>query len=303
MKTDEMKIAFMLTLYGNPEQANIFIRQLLQYDNSYIFIQIDRKGLEIKDKLIKDERIRIMPESILVNWGDYSQTEAVVQIMKYAYQFGPFDYYSLHSGSDLLVRPMDELIEYLINNPRYAFTTSRKLPWKKWQYGGGMARIALKWPEFFRRHYSVHSPMRYLRSLYGKAYGAHLIPGRKLPPDIVFYGICNWFTISQQCMEDALNYIETHPEYSELYKDSLISCEIYFTTLFHLFGSTEIEDDNDLRYIDFANWDKNVPGSPKLLRNEDFEKIVRSRKFFARKVDIRADKELVDRLVRKANKE
>ena len=34
-----------------------------------------------------------------------------------------------------------------------------------------------------------------------------------------------------------------------------------------------IKQHNNLRYIDFVNVDKNTPGSPKLLKEEDYEKV------------------------------
>ena len=61
--------------------------------------------------------------------------------------------------------------------------------------------------------------------------------------------------------------------------------------------SEEIVSDNDLRYIDFTNVDKATPGSPKLLKTEDYDKIMSSDRFFARKFDIRIDRAVVDRVI------
>ena len=297
-KESTFKIAFLLTLYSNPEQANMFMNQLLKYEGSYIFIHVDKKAMQIKDKLLKHERIDIMPKSYLVEWGDFSQTESVWELIKYAHNKGDFEYYSVHSGSDLAIKPVETFAEFLKSDNKYAYTICNKLPAKDWQYGGGLGRLALKWPKCFRKKYSAHSPMRYFRSLYGKAYGAGIIKGRKLPDDIEFYGKSDWYTLRKDCVSNMLHYVEKHPEYIDLYRDSLIGSEIFFTTLVHIDKKEDIVSDNDLRYIDFHNPDKETPGSPKLLKTEDYNKIINSGMFFARKFDIRVDPDIVSRIIK-----
>ena len=71
------------------------------------------------------------------------------------------------------------------------------------------------------------------------------------------------------------------------YRNSLIGSELFFNSMAFLTKEDEdiIKQHNNLRYIDFVNVDKNTPGSPKLLKEEDYEKIKASGAFFARKVD------------------
>ena len=54
-----MKIAFLLTLYANAKQSNIFIKQLLQYEDAYVFIHIDAKNKRLEKELYRHERIII----------------------------------------------------------------------------------------------------------------------------------------------------------------------------------------------------------------------------------------------------
>lgn len=294
-----MKIAFLLTLHNNSEQANLFIKQLLEYKHSYIFIHIDAKGLAIKDKIIKDERIVIVPKSFLVEWGDFSQIEAILYLMSYVKERGPFDYYSLHSGSDLLVRPVEELVEYLKKDHKYAYTLCDRLPSQNWQYGGGLGRIALNWPKVFRKRCSRYSVRRYIRSLYGKLYGAGILPGKKIPLNIEFYGRSDWFTLSEACVKDILEYTDAHQEFLDLFKNSLSGSEIYFTTIAHMKGDTSVMDsENNLRYIDFVNVDPETPGSPKLLRSSDYKAIIESKMFFARKFDISVDPNIMNEFLK-----
>lgn len=101
--------------------------------------------------------------------GDYTQILVNNYLLKYALSQKIHEFYSLHSGADLAIRPIDELIEYLQSTNYYGYYECSKLP-NGWQYGGGIGRLALYWPKFFRKRLSANSPMRYIRSLYGKMY-------------------------------------------------------------------------------------------------------------------------------------
>ena len=294
---DLMKLAFLLTLYDNPEQANLFIKQLLKYPYSYIFIHIDAKALAIRDSILMDERVNIMPESVWVKWGDFSQIKSVLALMQYAKSKGDFAYYSLHSGNDLLVRPIEELVEYLRNDNDYAYIDCCKLPAKHWQYGGGLGRIALYWPAVFRKKYTGKSLMRYIRSIYGRLYGAGVLRGRALPKGMDFYGGSDWFTLSGDCVRDILKYTEEHEDFLRLFKASLIGSEIYFATIIQQNAQAGKNSNNNLRYIDWGNIDSNAPGSPGILRLKDYDAIKQSGCFFARKFDIRIDKDIVNKLL------
>lgn len=57
-----IKISFILIVHGNPVQINLFLKQLLSYQHSYIYIYVDVKYLEIIPKLLKNERIMIAPK-------------------------------------------------------------------------------------------------------------------------------------------------------------------------------------------------------------------------------------------------
>lgn len=92
---------------------NPFIRQLLAYEGSFVFIHIDEKGLDIFSEIIDDKRVFVIPEHYNGSWGDYTQIQMVNALITYAHAVEEFDYYSLHSGVDLCVRPIQELALFL----------------------------------------------------------------------------------------------------------------------------------------------------------------------------------------------
>ena len=116
-----MKIAFLIMVHNNPTMLNCFIKQLLQYQGSVVFIHVDEKGLNIIPDIIEDPRVIIIPEHYNGSWGDYSQIQMVNALIKNAVNSGDFDYYSLHSGVDLCVREVSEFADYLSKNNLYGF--------------------------------------------------------------------------------------------------------------------------------------------------------------------------------------
>ena len=289
-----MKIAIMLALHNNPKQANIFINQCIQNEGCHVFIHIDKKGMDIKSELIAHGHIHILPKSYPVRWGDYSQIECFIELMKYAKDFGEFDYYSLHSGNDLMVRPFCELADFLKTDHKYAYLDCESLPWSEWQYGGGLGRLALPWPRWMRSRLKSNSLQRYIRSLYGHLYGWHLIPGKRLPTEIQFLGKAVWYTLRSDCVEKCLNYIYIHPEFLDLFRESLCGDEIFFNTLVNITAEDEVvERHNNLRYVDMKTVDKKVVGAPKTLTTDDIGRICESGAFWARKFDAQVDEEIV----------
>lgn len=100
---------------------NPFIRQLLAYEGSFVFIHIDEKGLDIFSEIIDDKRVFVIPEHYNGSWGDYTQIQMVNALITYAHAVEEFDYYSLHSGVDLCVRPIQELALFLEETNCYGY--------------------------------------------------------------------------------------------------------------------------------------------------------------------------------------
>ena len=293
-------IAFLLVVHTNPRQCNCFIRQLLQYPQSYVYIHIDAKSTNIAKEIVTDERVLILPEHYDIKWGDYTQILVNNYLMRYASGIRHHDYYSLHSGADLMIRSADDFARFLSQTNCYAFCDCVPLP-SGWQYGGGLGRLALNWPTCFRKRLSSHSPLRYLRSLYGKLYGAKIIKGKKLPKKYKFYGGADWFTISGDCANELLEFIDREPEFQELFIRSLSGAEIYYVTLFEMLKADRpIEDKNLLRFIDWKpRGQKLSVGSPNTCTMSFLDEIEDSGCFFARKFNSEIDSEIIDYFLKK----
>ena len=290
-----MRIAIMLAIHNNPEQANIFINQCLAYSDCKVFVHIDKKAAHIAAGLVKDDRVHVLPKSYSVSWGDFSQIQYVLYMMKYIQEQGSFDYCSIHSGNDMLVRPMSELADYLKTDNKYAYLDCYPLPWDQWQYGGGLGRLRLIWPKWMRTRLTPHSLKRYIRALYGRMDALPFLRLRKLPEGVRFYGKSAWYTLRSDCVSDLLRYIDEHPDFLEFFRPVLCGDEIFFDTIVHLVGGEEeIQEHNNLLFDDMEVYDRKNVGSPKTIRMEDIERIKGTGAFFARKFDLNVDREVIE---------
>ena len=209
-EVNQLKIAFLIMAHNNVELLNDFIQQILRYDKADIFVHVDKKAENMIPQIKKAGRIHILKQHIDAAWGDYTQIEMIHLLLDEAYRFGEYDYYSLHSGVDMLIKPVNDLVEYLSKTRKYGYYDCSKLPAKNWGHGGGLERISLKYPQLFRKRYQPQHPIRYIRAMYQMLYQYGIMKGKKLPEKYTFYGGSTWFTVSKQCVERYFNFIKNN---------------------------------------------------------------------------------------------
>lgn len=297
-----IKIAFLIMAHNNPQMLNWFLKQILQYENAEVFIHIDQKGIAIIPDILVNDRIHILQEHIWAKWGDYSQIAMADKLIRAAVEYADFDYFTLHSGCDLAIRPVNEFAEYLEKTKKYCYCDCNPLPVKNWGHGGGLERIALYYPEWLRQRFSGKHPLRYVRSIYQRLFEHGIVKGKKLPQKYSFYGGGQWFTICRECVQDYMDFVIANPDYDILFRKAMNSDEIYFNSIFNMTKSDRmVENHNLLMYIDWKNrGQKNTPGSPNTMRYSFKNEIEESGMFFARKFDFNLDKEVINYFLQKS---
>lgn len=292
-RTKKPLVAFGIMAHKNPDQLNVFIRQLLAYENAYIFVHIDSKASFSADDVEKNDRVEVVAKRSNASWGDISLIDITLYLLRQiASHKKKFDWVSLHSALDLAIRPIDELIDALATSKYRVYMDAEKLPIKGWGRAGGFERISLLYPKYMRNRPSRHSLSRYARHIYQLAFAFGIIKGRDLLADTTFYGGSQWFTIHLDIVQDILNYLEKHPKYHSFFEGTLMSDEIFFPTLIDIiYGSEQqaITFSDNLRYIDWSQTKESEIGAPRTLTTEDIPRIAGSKKFFARKFDTSVD--------------
>ncbi|WP_412467252.1 beta-1,6-N-acetylglucosaminyltransferase [Pedobacter sp. KLB.chiD] len=283
-----MRIAYLILAHQNIKQLATLIDLLSYKTPNYCFVHLDgrlHKSTTIKElkKLTISSNWHICKKSIVINWGGFTMVEATLNLILEALNDTVrFDYLSLHSGMDLPIKSSQAIASYLENGKNLQYLDYFKLPNKRWGGDGGLERVNYYWlAECLDSHEDAYSLVRAQKKI-------GMI--RALPAGIKeVYGGSQWWTLTAECMEYIIHYLNNTPGIIHFFKYSHIPDESFFQTI--LLNSTykeKIINDN-LRLID---WTTN-PGIPKVFDQMDKRRLNQSRKIFARKFDENIDKEII----------
>lgn len=130
-----MKLAILLLCHKNAEQINLFLDTLKHPDIEF-FIHMDKKA-NIVDQIEQRPDIHILPDCLRVDvrWGEFSQTQATLNLFSAASELGEFDYYWVCSGQDFPIVSADRIIDYFQKHagenfvslwPSYSYNNTNK---------------------------------------------------------------------------------------------------------------------------------------------------------------------------------
>jgi len=274
-----IKIAIMLLVHNNEDQVNRLIKHL---SNDFdVYVHIDKR---CSIKIIKQENIFIYKRFNTYH-GSFNQIMATLYLLREAFEHG-YDRYVLISGQDLPIKTNAE-IKLFFNNNDIEYLNITKIP----DPNSG-------WPDMkrltsYNLNYKYHKKsssiiIKYLIKIIRKIlFIISKIMPRKLDYD--FYGGDNWTNYTHNCVKKIFEYLKSDKKYIKRYKWTSCADEIFYQTIINKIDGIIIEK-SSLRYIDWNNG----PEYPKILRIEDYEKIINSNSLFARKFDANVDNDVIE---------
>ena len=286
-----MKLAFLILCHTLPDQLNKLLT-VLDHPDCTCFVHVDRKS-QISSQIIKRDNIIILPDEFRVDvgWGTFSQVEASYDLLHYARKHADFDYYWLISGQCFPIKPIEEILLHLGSNTGANYINL--FPSKN--SGLGYAnnydkRNEILFPKFLFGRKIVH---RIMRRLWVETTGGYnrtfRIFKRKSLGSTKFYFGSSWWCVTGSFADWVIEYLEKNPDYYHFFGKSSCPDECFYQTLLmnSPFASTRME------YLHYIDWPEHS-NSPKDLTLDDFDKIVSSGKYMARKIN--GDHALIDRL-------
>lgn len=265
------------------------VKTLLKSESSIVIIHVDNNTKELERERIiltlgEHKNLNILPqhESVEIKWGNVSQINAMLVLMKNAIKHD-FNYFSLISGDDI---PLST------NKDREIFFDK--------SYANGVEfigcnesigcedRVKIDYPEFFYKKDS--STYARIKKITYKTY-ANMFKRKDISHLPKIYKGSNWFTITDASIHYILNFLDKNKNYLPSFEKSLCGDEIFFQTI--LFNNIEIRKkingitsgmpDCEMggRYIDW----RTGPDMPRVLNEDDVENILKSkgRLIFSRK--------------------
>ncbi len=261
-------VAHFILVHANPDQLYRLVNKLSDRDNVF-FIHVDLKSniQDFKLTLANISNVYFIKSRVDIKWATYSMVQATVNGFKEIVTSGlNIEYVNLLSAQDYPIRSTKDFHSFLMENPGKAFMHCLD--------------VATEWTEAISRIEEYHfDHWNFPGKFKIQNMVNFILPKRKMPGDLIPVGRSQWFTVSLKHIIFIINRLESTPQIVKFFRYSWAPDELIFQTL--LYNSSFNEDivGNNLRYIDWSEGQKN----PKLLTKADFNLLMQSGKFFARK--------------------
>lgn len=278
------KHAYLIIAHNQFEILKYLLKKLdFEYHDFYILI--DKKCNFDKNEfnnIVKYSKIYWV-NRINVYWGDYSQVEAEIILLKEAIK-QQYSFYHLLSGVDLPLKSANTIYEYFEQNQDTQFIEVVNEPTdifeNRYKY------------YYFLQKYSSSKILSFVNRCI--VYIQKIIHFNRIDTSYNYAKGANWFSITNQLAKYVIN---KENEIKRLFKFGLCVDEVFLQTLLLSSNDKFTYINNNLR---FTIWDKEHVSSPKILTIEDYDYICQSDALFARKFNIEKSLDLIKKLYKES---
>jgi len=217
-----------------------------------------------------------------VAWAGYSMIEAILALMKTAAPEG-YAYYHLISGLDLPVKDQDTIHSFFERHQGEEFLDL----WKESPHTHTRYHYRALFPE------GAGKPLQNLANNVYKAFQMAL--GLQINRETKFYFASTWFSLTHACIKYILSQ-ETWITHT--FRGTSSTDEIFIPTI--VMNSPfrdRLYTGDGIRNLRFIDWSRGESSRhPWTFRAEDWDLLMSTPYFWARKFDERVDAEIIDRL-------
>lgn len=292
---DMLRHAYLIMAYNQYKQLNYLLR-MLDHPQNVIFVHIDKKSPPIdRDKLtegVKFSRVYIY-QKIKVYWGHYSQTECEVFLLEKAL-LEKCDYYHLLSGEDLPLKNQDEIHNYFEINNGKEFVRF---------WGSQLPDQSIEWISHYHplQKYLRISKIKCVNSVIARIDNLIQLLQRVLQINRIKGNECKfqkgttWFSITNGFAEEIVSRKEW---IRNTFRSSKSSDEIFVQTVLKNSAFFQNRDEigyeiDGLRGLHYIDWTR---GKPYIFKKSDFDELINSGYFFARKFNMGVDAQIIKML-------
>ncbi|WP_165026222.1 beta-1,6-N-acetylglucosaminyltransferase [Dysgonomonas sp. ZJ279] len=286
-----VKHAYLIVAHANPFIVERLIR-LLDDERNDIYIHVDKKAhdfnFEYLNSLPQKSNI-YFTERVDVRWGHVSLVKAELILFKSAYEKEKYGYYHLISGADLPIKSQDYIHNFFAKHSGLEFIGFSNAQWDAQR----VDKIHL-----FSRHMRVGEKQiikriaRKIRLSFLKTQNAIGYSRTRGTTHKFVFG-SEWVSVTSDFVRDLL---KKEKWFLSFYKYSNCADEIYKQTfaLNSPYKDKLYNTDDELKgCMRFMDWQR---GRPYTFRVEDFDEIMASDSFFARKFEDSIDKDIVEKI-------
>lgn len=274
-----MRFAIIIVTYTSPKQTQRLVNSLNngQFD---FYIHLDKKvDIETHRELVNTPNVYFVNDRVDIKWAGYTLVEAILNCIRYIKATGKkYDFLNLISGQDYPIKSADYIAGYLSQNIGKEFILYKDFD--------------DEWRSRYERYHLTDYTFK------GKYAVEKLInifaPKRKFPLKTRMVGREVFWTLSQECAEYLVNFIDSRPSLSKFMKLTWGPDEFIFQTILLDSPYKDRVVNDHLRHIIFP------PGEshPIVFTTKDFDELVSAKGLFARKFNINTDENILNLLDR-----
>lgn len=281
----------------------------LNHDNVRIILHLDKKmqitEVDIK-KIERNPNVKILPKRHSCFLDEWSLVQATLDLLSYAKNLysDQIAYFSLMSGQDYLLKPVDKFVTYLLENYPQPFIDCTPFNLGNWVYGKFTHTKLRVYARRLKRVTKIRGWL-YLSVLIERHLPHSLfIHDRMIQYRIPLYGGSAWWILPDIVVDEIFSFIENNKNFIELYKWTDTPEETFFQTvamqssISHMISCNLPYErrQNCLTYAHFERGDKEFTGHPYVLDVDDFGWLVELPSYIARKFDEKIDVSILDKL-------
>src|SRR6185503_994878 len=220
-----MKIAYLILAHNTPRHLSRLVAALSS-ESSDFFIHIDRKSNADDFRTTERPGVHFAEERVAVFWGDFSQVEATLVILRAALADPrDFDRFVLLSGSDYPLRSASYVEQFFARNADKEFINLVTMPSQ--EAGKPLSRLTT---------YQVRPGEPTIGRIVRKALMKLRIKASRRDytlylRDLVPYGGSTWWGLSREACEHVVSFVDTESQVVAFFKNTVCPDESFFQTI------------------------------------------------------------------------
>lgn len=255
-----MNLVYLILAHKRPCQLTRLINAL-NCENVTFVVHVDKRAsLREFTSDVLPHNVYFLTQRCIADWGSYGLVQAALNGLKYIQQRLPsVDRVLLLSGQDYPIKSKRYINCYLKANKEAIFLQHFRLPYPKWLYGG-----ILRFP--------AYDQINNMLSIYAGS---------------------QWMSFPGSAIKIIFDFLHFNPEFITYFKSVRVPDESFFQTLFLNCDEPAILNNLKNHTLHLIKWDAPYI-NPRILKEQNYTLIKRSKALFARKFDIESFPHVMD---------
>lgn len=284
-----MKIAFLVLCHKNEKQINRLL-DVLDDNGTDFYIHLDKKSL-LESKIRNASNIYILSKEkrVDISWGDISMIEATKNLLEAVYESdATYDYIWLISGQDFPIKKKKEIVGYLKKNQGQNFIEI--IDKNNQSYKRLLKRNELYYPNWIKKNTIFSKVAKFFYMTITGGLNNTILLKRNNYLGLNFYFGSQWWVLTYDCAKEIYTMLK-EDKYMDYYSHCLVPDESIIQTLYMNSSFKKYHNDK----LTFVDW-TNKLNHPNTFTINDYDRLISSNYFMARKFDENIDNEIIEKL-------